>query len=78
MIFEMLYDPMVWWLFGTAVVFTFVGRYIFFRSHVYTVTAAVIDSLIKEGYIKTRGVGRDEEIVKHTEWCDKKKDYDEK
>lgn len=71
MIFDMLNDPMTWWLFGTAVVFTFVGRYLFFRDHVHTVTAAVIDSLIKEDYIKTRGVGRNQEILKHTEWCDK-------
>jgi hypothetical protein len=52
MIFELLNDPMTWWLFGTAVMFTFVGRYLFFRDHVHTVTTAVIDSLIKEGILK--------------------------
>jgi hypothetical protein len=74
MIFELLNDPMTLWLFVTAVVFTLVGRYLFFRDHIHTVTAAVIDSLIKDGYLKTRGVGRNQEILKHTEWC--KKDVD--
>jgi hypothetical protein len=74
MIFELFSNPVTWWLFGTAVVFTLVGRYLFFRDHVHTVTAAVIDSLIKDGYLKTRGVGRNQEILKHTEWC--KKDVD--
>jgi hypothetical protein len=74
MIVELLNDPMTLWLFVTAVVFTLVGRYLFFRDHIHTVTAAVIDSLIKDGYLKTRGVGRNQEILKHTEWC--KKDVD--
>jgi hypothetical protein len=71
MIFNIVNDPMTLWLFVTAVVFTLVGRYLFFRDHIHTVTAAVIDSLIKDGYLKTRGVGRNQEILKHTEWCDK-------
>lgn len=74
MIFDMLNDPMVWWLFGTAVVFTLVGRYMSFRNHVHTITEATIDSLIKDGYLKTRGVGKNMEILKHEEWC--KRDVD--
>jgi hypothetical protein len=58
-------------LFGTAVVFTFVGRWMSFRDIVGQVTEATIDSLINDGYLKTRGVGRDMEILKHTEWCEK-------
>lgn len=70
----MLYDPMMWWLFGTAVVFTLVGRYLFFRNHVHTVTAAVIDSLIDDGYLKTRGAGKDMEILKWREWNNEQTD----
>lgn len=70
----MFYDPTTWWLLGTAVLFTMLGRYMSFRDHVHAITAATIDSLIEDGYLKTRGVGRDMEILKHTEWC--KKDVD--
>jgi hypothetical protein len=45
-----------------------------FKNIVESVTAATIDSLIADGYLKTQGVGRDMEILKHTEWC--KKDVD--
>lgn len=72
--FEIFYNEMVWWLLGTAVIFTFVGRWMSFKNIVHQVTAATIDSLIDDGYLKTRGVGRDMEILKHTEWC--KKDVD--
>jgi hypothetical protein len=51
-----------------------VGKYISFKNHVSIITEATIDQLIREGYLKTRGVGRDMEILKHTEWC--KKDVD--
>lgn len=71
MIFELFANPVTWWLFGTAVVFTFVGKYISFKDHVALITEATIDQLIKEGYLKTRGVGRNMEILKHTEWCEK-------
>ena len=72
--FEIFYNEMVWWLLGTAVIFTFVGRWMSFKNIVHQVTEATIDSLINDGYLKTRGVGRDMEILKHTEWC--KKDVD--
>ena len=68
---ELFSNEMIWWLFGTAVIFTFVGRFMSFRDHVHAITAATIDSLIEDGYLKTRGVGRDMEILKHTEWCEK-------
>jgi len=68
---DMFYNEMFWWLFGTAVLFTFVGRWMSFRDIVGQVTEATIDSLINDGYLKTRGVGRNMEILKHTEWCEK-------
>lgn len=67
---EIFYNETVWWLFGTAVLFTFVGRYMSFKDNVEVITEATIDSLIDQGYLKTRGVGRDMEILKHTEWCE--------
>ena len=69
--FDMLYNEMFWWLLATAVIFTFVGRWMSFKNIVQQVTAATIDSLIADGYLKTQGVGRDMEILKHTEWCEK-------
>jgi hypothetical protein len=74
MIVEMFSNPVTWWLFGTAVIFTFVGKFITLRTTVDQVVAATIDSLIQDGYLKTRGTGKDMEILKHTEWC--KKDVD--
>ena len=71
---DMFYNEMLWWLFGTAVLFTFVGRWMSFRDIVGQVTEATIDSLINDGYLKTRGVGRNMEILKHTEWCEKEVD----
>lgn len=74
MIWNILSNEMFWWLLGTAVVFTYVGKFMSFRDHVHDITAATIDQLIDDGYLKTRGVGRDMEILKHTDWC--KKDVD--
>ena len=68
---DIFYNEMFWWLFATAVIFTGVGRFMAFRDKLESVVAATIDSLIEDGYLKTRGVGRDMEILKHTEWCEK-------
>ena len=57
-----------------AVIFTAVGWYFGKKDQVTDIVAATIDSLIEDGYLKTRGVGREMEILKHTEWC--KKDFD--
>ena len=66
---DMLFNEMTYWLLGTAVIFTFVGRYMGFRASVEDVVGSTIDSLIDEGYLKTTGTGKDLEIVKHEEWC---------
>ena len=58
------------WLLFTAVIFTGVGYYWGIKDKVRTISEAVIDSLIAEQYLKTRGVGRDMEILKWTEWND--------
>lgn len=74
MMIDLLYNEMVWWLFGTAVVFTYAGKFMALRSSVDHIVGATIDSLIEDGYLKTRGSGNNLVILKHTEWC--KKDVD--
>lgn len=74
MIFELLNDPMTWWLAGTAVLFTFVGRFMGLRTTVDQVVSATIDSLIKDGYLKTRGTGADMEILKWRDWHNEQAD----
>ena len=32
----------------------------------------MIDSLIEQNFLKTKGHGDNVEIIKHTEWCDDK------
>ena len=64
---DLLNNEMVWWLLGTAVVFTMFGRYMALKIYVNDAVAATIDTLIKDGYLKTRGSGKNMEIIK---WCD--------
>ena len=54
-------------LLGTAIVFTALGYYMGQKSALTEVTEAVVDSLIEQGYIKTRGQGDDLELLKHWE-----------
>lgn len=56
------------WLFGTAVLFTIVGWAMGRKSVVHTVVASTIDKLIKDGYLKTQGTGKNMEILKWREW----------
>jgi hypothetical protein len=69
---DFLYNEVTYWLLGTAIIFTFVGRYMAFRDHLEDVIAATIESLIEDGYIKTKGNGEELELIKHTDWnkCD--------
>lgn len=62
------------WLLGTAIIFTAVGWYWGIKASVLNISETVIDRLIEENYLKTRGVGRDMEILKWTEWCEKEVD----
>jgi len=59
------------WLLVTAVIFTGYGWWLGAKSKLRKSTEAVIDSLIEQNYLKTRGHGRNMEILKHTEWCNK-------
>jgi len=67
MVEQIIYNEMTYWLLGTAVIFTFVGRYTAYKDHLQDVVAATIDSLIEQGYLKTKGNGDDMEILKHWE-----------
>jgi hypothetical protein len=59
---------MVDWMFWvTAVVFTAVGFVISAEVNKKAIINITIDTLIKEGYIKTRGSGKDKELVKYDE-----------
>jgi lipopolysaccharide biosynthesis regulator YciM len=58
------------WLLFTAVIFTAYGWYMGVKNKVEKVSEAVIDTLIDQQYLKTRGTGENMEILKHTEWRD--------
>ena len=66
---EIFYNETVWWLFGTAILFTFVGRYMGYKDSIEDAVESTIDSLIEQGYIKTEGHGAKMEIVKWEDWC---------
>jgi len=71
MLEQILYNEMTYWLLGTAIIFTLVGRYAGFRDRLEDIIAATVESLIEDGYIKTKGHGEKLELLKHTEWCEK-------
>jgi len=56
------------WLFFAYAVGTGFGWYMGTKNTVRNATEAVIDTLIEQQYLKTRGYGKDMEILKHTEW----------
>jgi len=58
------------WLLFTALIFTAYGWYMGVRNKVEQISETVIDTLIEQQYLKTRGTGKDLEILKHTEWQD--------
>lgn len=64
---DIIYNETTWWLLGTAIIFTFFGRYTAYRDALTDVVAATIDSLIDDGYIKTKGTGEDMQLLKHWE-----------
>ena len=55
-------------VFATAVIFTVFGWYVGARNNTEHLVVFTIDSLIKDGYLKTRGTGEDLEILKWNEW----------
>ena len=55
------------WLFVTAVIFTVVGGAWGKRTSAEPIIAVTIDKLIDDGYLKTRGTGKDMQILKWDE-----------
>ncbi len=51
----------------TAIVFTYFGRYTARRDLTNDIIESTIDSLINDGYIKTKGEGETLELLKHWE-----------
>jgi len=60
--------------FVIAVVFTAVGYIWGLRAQIKNTVASVIDSLIDDGYLKTRGTGENMEVLKWREWNNDKTD----
>jgi hypothetical protein len=47
---------------------TFIGWYFALKAKSENIVAATIDSLVEEGYLKTKGSGDDMEVLKWREW----------
>ena len=60
-----MFNEMTLWLLGTAVVFTFVGKWMFMKDNIEDIVDSTLQSLIDQGYLKMEG----EDIVKWRDWC---------
>lgn len=72
MLEQILYNEITYWLLGTAIMFTYVGKWIAYKENMQDIVAATIDSLINEGYLKTKGTGKTLEILKFNECANDK------
>ena len=54
-------------VFITAAIFTFVGHIMSIRYLSIKMTTTVINTLIQDGYLKVKGTGVNQEILKHDE-----------
>lgn len=70
----MIFNEMSIWLLGTAVIFTAVGYFWGIRSQLKNTISSTIDTLIKDGYLKTKGTGKDLIVLKWREWENDKTD----
>jgi hypothetical protein len=57
------------WLLGAYVAGSIATYYLFFKHKVTQITEMTLDSLISQGYIKTKGTGNQMEIIKWQDWC---------
>jgi hypothetical protein len=57
-----------WMYWVTAIVFTGVGFYISAEVNKKAIINITIETLIREGYIKTRGFGKDKELIKYDDY----------
>lgn len=56
-----------WMYWVTAIVFTVVGFSFGMSFSKEIITAATIEALIKQGYLKTKGTGSEKQVVKYDE-----------
>lgn len=56
------------WLFATAIIFTAFGFVWGRSSGIARIIEATVDSLIADGFLKTRGHGENEELIPWREW----------
>ena len=62
---ESMFNEMTLWLLGTAVVFTFFGKWMFMKNTIEDIVDSTLQSLIDQGYVKMEG----DDIVKWEDWC---------
>lgn len=74
MIFDTLLTAQTAIIFIIAVVFTVVGWVMATKNNVKNTVESTIDNLIKDGYLKTQGTGKDMVILKWREWENDKTD----
>ena len=67
MLEQIFTNEMTYWLLGTAIVFTYVGRWMAYKDHLMDIVESTIDRLVEDGYIKTKGEGEKLELLKHWE-----------
>ena len=67
MLEQIFTNEMTYWLLATAVVFTYVGRWMAYKDHLMDIVESTIDRLVEDGYIKTKGEGEKLELLKHWE-----------
>ena len=67
---EFLFTEQTLMIFVTALIFTAVGWSWGKRKDIEKVVATTIDSLIADGYLKTKGTGKDMQIIKWQDWND--------
>mgnify|MGYP005998701949 FL=1 len=67
MLEQIFTNEMTYWLLGTALVFTYVGRWMAYKEHLMDIVESTIDRLVEDGYIKTKGEGEKLELLKHWE-----------
>ena len=57
------------WLFLVAVIYTIVGMWMGQRKQTKDIAGNIIDNLIEQGYLMSKGTGKNLEILKHKDWC---------
>tara|TARA_B100000927_G_C16431482_1_gene455759 strand:- start:76 stop:294 length:219 start_codon:yes stop_codon:yes gene_type:complete len=64
---QFIFNEMNFWILLTAVIFTYLGRYMAHKDDVQDIIETTIQRLIDQGYLKTKGQGDNLEILKYWE-----------